>query len=202
MKKYLILLFVTLLPMLANAYDAKIDGIYYNFLEDEAWVALGSPKYSGAVIIPASVTYDGKDFCVTSIGEYAFYDCSGLTDVWCYAESVPSTDSYFFSYSSISSATLHVPAESIEKYRATKPGSRFGTIVALTDEVAVTEVRALPVLIQTQGGIISIQGAAEGTPIAIYNTSGKQYGSAIAGKDCTAIQTSLQSGSTVIVKIG
>ena len=72
----------------------------------------------------------------------------------------------------------------------------------IIDEDAVTEVKAVPVLIQTQGGIISIQGAAEGTPIAVYDTSGKQYGSTISEKDRTTISTSLQPGSVAIVKIG
>ena len=60
----------------------------------------------------------------------------------------------------------------------------------------------LPVLIQTQGGIISIQGTAEGTPIAIYGVDGREYGSANAVKDRTTIATSLQPGSVAVVKIG
>lgn len=70
------------------------------------------------------------------------------------------------------------------------------------NEDAVTEVKAMPVLIQTQGGTISIQGATEGTSIAIYSIDGKQYGSAIAEKDRTTISTSLQPGSVAVVKIG
>ena len=72
----------------------------------------------------------------------------------------------------------------------------------LTDEDAVAEVKAMPVLIQTQGGIITIQGAAEGTPIAIYSIDGKQYGSAISEKDHTTIATTLKRGSTAVVRIG
>ena len=72
----------------------------------------------------------------------------------------------------------------------------------ITDEDAVTEVKAMPVLIQTQGGTISIQGATEGTPIAIYSIDGKKYGSTIAEKDSTSISTTLQPGSVVVVKIG
>lgn len=70
------------------------------------------------------------------------------------------------------------------------------------DEDAVTEVKALPVLIQTQGGNISIRGVTEGTPIAIYGIDGRQYGTAIADKDRTTIKTSLQPSSVAIVKIG
>ena len=72
----------------------------------------------------------------------------------------------------------------------------------IIDEDAVTEVKALPVLIQTQGGTISIQGVAEGTSIAIYDTNGKQYGSTISENGRTTVSTSLQPGTTAIVKIG
>ena len=139
---------------------------------------------------------------VNSIGIGAFLDCGGLTDVWCYAESVPSTQNSAFYNSSISSATLHVPAASVEAYSTTEPWSNFGAIVAITDEDAVKEVNALPVLIHTQCGTITIQGAAEGTPIAVYDTSGKQYGSALAHKDCTTILNSLLPGTVAVVKIG
>ena len=55
---------------------------------------------------------------VTSIGNGAFAWCRGLTDVYCYAESVPYTDFY---NTPIASATLHVPAASIEAFSTTEP---------------------------------------------------------------------------------
>lgn len=76
------------------------------------------------------------------------------------------------------------------------------TSEGLTDEDAVTEVKALPVLIQSQGGTISIQGAPEGTQVAIYGTDGKEYGSAICIQGGTTIATSLKPGSIAVVKIG
>ena len=72
----------------------------------------------------------------------------------------------------------------------------------IIDEDAVMEVKAVPVLIQTQGSTITIDGAAEGTPIAIYGIDGKKYGSTIVEKGITSVATSLQSGSVAIVKIG
>ena len=69
-------------------------------------------------------------------------------------------------------------------------------------EDAIMAVKALPILIQTQGGTITIQGTSEGTPIVIYSIDGKKYGSAIAKKDSTTISTTLQSGSVAVVKIG
>ena len=72
----------------------------------------------------------------------------------------------------------------------------------LTDEDAVAEVKALPVLIQSQGGIITIQGVAEGTQIDIYSIDGKKEGSAISVGGGTTISTSLKRGSVAVVKIG
>lgn len=66
----------------------------------------------------------------------------------------------------------------------------------------VTEVKAMPVLIQAEGNIISIQGAAEGTEISVYNTSGNKLSSTIANNGITTLKTTLQTGSTAIVKIG
>ena len=70
---------------------------------------------------------------VKSIGHSAFDGCSKLRDVYCYAEKVPSTDSFAFVISPIQNATLHVPAASIDSYKATEPWSGFGNIVALTE---------------------------------------------------------------------
>ena len=88
MKQKLLLLLVALLPMVANAYDAEIDGIYYNFSGNEATVTYKEYKnqtyvsdYSGSEIIPNSVSFNGQTYSVTSIGNYAFYYCRSLTSV-------------------------------------------------------------------------------------------------------------------------
>ena len=89
MKKSLLFLLVTLLGgTTLHAYDALIDGIYYNFSGNEATVTYQKydgyalyNDYSGSVVIPASVTYSGKTYSVTSIGKGAFSDCTGLTSV-------------------------------------------------------------------------------------------------------------------------
>lgn len=83
---FLIILFSLLLPVAANAYDAYINGIFYNFSGNEAEVTSLDPEgnanaYSGAVRIPQSVTYEDTTYSVTSIGDYAFWGCSKLTTV-------------------------------------------------------------------------------------------------------------------------
>jgi hypothetical protein len=99
-----------------------------------------------SVTIPKSVTSIGIgafEYCsgltsvdipnsVTSIDRYAFSSCSSLTDVYCYTANVPSTDADTFSSSSYHTATLHVPAASVEAYRETKPWNGFGNIVGMS----------------------------------------------------------------------
>ena len=71
---------------------------------------------------------------VKTIDGRAFSNCENLTDVYCLAEQVPGTSSDAFKDSYPQYMTLHVPAASIEAYRSTEPWSKFGKIVALTDE--------------------------------------------------------------------
>ena len=74
---------VLLSTLTVSAYDAQIDGVYYNLdvSANGATVTSGSPKYTGSVTIPSTVTYNGFTYSVTSIGSYAFYNCSSLTSV-------------------------------------------------------------------------------------------------------------------------
>ena len=68
----------------ASAYDAKIDGIYYNLnsVGKTAEVTKNvEDKYSGDVVIPSSITSEGQEYTVTSIGRSAFESCRGLTSV-------------------------------------------------------------------------------------------------------------------------
>ena len=77
-----------LLTIATFAYDACIDGIYYNFSGDNAVVTLYSYEnvinreaYKGNVIIPSCVTYNGKVYTVISIGDGAFSSCTKLTSL-------------------------------------------------------------------------------------------------------------------------
>ena len=68
-----------------NLYQGVvINGICYNLIDDvfkATVVANASSKYSGNINIPESVTYEGKSYQVTTIGERAFYKCDNLTSV-------------------------------------------------------------------------------------------------------------------------
>ena len=70
------------------AHDFEVDGIYYNKNGENATVTYKgtsfsqySDEYSGDMTIPASVTYGGTTYSVTSIGGSAFSSCTGLASV-------------------------------------------------------------------------------------------------------------------------
>lgn len=66
-----------------SAVAEKTDGIYYNFITKGkfAEVIQNPNKYKGKVIIPATVMHEGIEYDVKSIGQSAFYQCTGLTSV-------------------------------------------------------------------------------------------------------------------------
>ena len=88
MKKSILLLFAAFATLVASA-KVEIDGIWYN-LDENYWQAEVTYKgnfanvdkeYSGSITIPATVTYEGVEYCVTSIGVSAFNSCSNLTAI-------------------------------------------------------------------------------------------------------------------------
>lgn len=77
-----------------EVYDFDVDGIYYKILENGNEVSVTYKTYSyyshteyygsdytGDVVIPATVTFNGKTFQVTEIGDHAFYQNGSVTSI-------------------------------------------------------------------------------------------------------------------------
>lgn len=84
MKRYYIFLFLTTLPICnVNAYGFESDGLYFNKTTASTVEVTSYSKalYSGEIVIPASVIYDGVSYSVTRIGASAFNNCVDLSSV-------------------------------------------------------------------------------------------------------------------------
>ena len=89
--KHLFTALLLLYAMVVSAHDFEVDGIYYNILSEEektVEVTYGgdysnsySNEYTGSVVIPESVTYNGATYSVTSIGKEAFSGCIWLRSI-------------------------------------------------------------------------------------------------------------------------
>ena len=79
----------------ASADVVEVDGIYYDISETTATVTYGDNEYSGDIVIPESITYNASKYSVTSIGDWAFSYCTGLTSITI-PNSVTSIGNYAF----------------------------------------------------------------------------------------------------------
>lgn len=95
---FLLVSFFTACTLFVSAADFMEDSICYNIIGDnEVEVASRDIKYSGEVIIPASVVHDGTVYQVTRIGNNAFNSCFDLTSVDI-PEGIKEIGNYAFAY--------------------------------------------------------------------------------------------------------
>ena len=73
-------------------------------------------EYSGVVNIPETATYSSISFKVTSIGNYAFYGCRGLTSVTIGNSVTSIGDNAFYNCSGLTSVTIPNSVTSIGNY--------------------------------------------------------------------------------------
>ena len=115
-KHFLLMAAMLLGSVGASAETVEIDGIWYNLISKakQAEVARsGGTNYSGSITIPSSVTYEGVEYSVTSIGSSAFaffdfYGCSSLTSIILPGNSQLTSigDYAFYGCSSLTAITL------------------------------------------------------------------------------------------------
>ena len=67
---------------------------------------------------------------------------------------------------------------------------------------SIANVPAKAVLIQTAGGAINVQGCDDGEQVSVYSINGSQVGTAVSQNGAATVNTTLQSGSVAIIKVG
>ena len=164
MKKIFTLLFALVATTALWAVDFEVDGIYYNILKykiNEVEVTyqyeFSSDNYSHltAAVIPETVTFNGTTYSVTSIGDFAFYTCTGLTSITI-PNSVTSIGRSAFcgcsslTYLSIPNSVVYKQADGLQFYNIYEcynlktlivPASFFGVI---EDDYQITIEKLLP----------------------------------------------------------
>ena len=107
----------------AYAYDFAVENadgvtIYYNYINggrelEVTYKERYEEDYSGSVVIPEEVTFMNRTRKVTSIGESAFHDCSGLTSVTIPNSVTSIGGGAFAGCSGLTSVTIHSSVTSI-----------------------------------------------------------------------------------------
>ena len=119
------------------------------------------------------------------------------------------TDSDISSYTAAEvqlTATYHISVY------ATKSGYDNSDVVTATlcwidkepviDVTDISQVPAQAVLIQSEGGLLTVQGLDDSTEVSVYGVNGMEAGAAVSHNGQAQVNTHLSPGSVAIVKIG
>ncbi len=111
MKKKITLLAVMLLSAFSLvAQTFTVNGINYKIVNNAAQVAINKTNATDAVVIPATVDYNGKTYKVTSIADYAFQNNTNITSLnLADATNLETIGSSAFSYCSGLTGSLTIP---------------------------------------------------------------------------------------------
>jgi len=147
---FLLTMLMSMMGIEATAHDIEVansDGvtIYYTWANNNTELSVSYRGdfsssylngYTGSVVIPETVTYNGSIYSVTSIGDYAFYGCTGLTSVTI-GNSVTSIGNYAFAYcSALTSVTIPNSVTSI----GSAAFSRCSGLTSITIPNSVTSI--------------------------------------------------------------
>ncbi|MBO4482698.1 MAG: leucine-rich repeat domain-containing protein [Prevotella sp.] len=135
---------LTLVVSGAGYAQKVIDGINYklDYIDNnwhintgEAEVIEGKTKYSGDVVIPATLDYNNRDYTVTRIGINAFTNCWNLNSVTI-PNSVTSIGACAFTFCNITSVTVPNSITSIEE----SAFSMCGRLTSVTIPNSITSI--------------------------------------------------------------
>ena len=141
---------------------------------------------------------------VTSIGAYAFDGCDIEIVVSLMEDPfrIPGKNRMYstFSPNTFNNATLYVPVGTIDKYKATAGWQDFQFIKEGIPSSILTP-KSNPVLMQRSGNTLTISGPPAGTPLAIYDLSGRLINTTKAVEGVTRIDA-VTTDKVVIVRVG
>ena len=133
--KHLFTALLLLCTTAVAANDFEVNGIYYNITDATnktvevtyRGTSYYSYEYTGSVVIPENVAYNGTTYSVTTIGSEAFRGCSGLESITI-PNSVTTIGNYaFYKCSSLTSITIPNSVTTIG-YSAFEGCSRLNTV--------------------------------------------------------------------------
>ena len=86
MKKVLLSILLMLLPMMASADPVEIGGIWYNLIPKGKVAEVtrnpnGDGLFSGDIVIPEKIKYEGVEYIVTKLCGGAFYNCMEVKSI-------------------------------------------------------------------------------------------------------------------------
>lgn len=139
---------------------------------------------------------------VTTIEGGAFSGSSKIQDVYCYTAEPPHAINPYSTFGKSFNTTLHVPAESIDKYSSITPWNNFGSIVPLTgQELAIKNIGAYDnIAMSASANGITISGLRDGEVCSLYSLSGSKLDQATAANGSVSLCAKGQS--VVVVRIG
>ena len=153
-------------------------------------------EYQGNIVIPSSFIYhDGSIFTVTSIGEYAFCDCRGVTSVTI-PESITRIDgSAFSNCDGITSVTINSDSITSKTYTTS---SNIGTIFGsqVTEYVIGDSIKNIGEYAFSACNITSITIPVNVTEIGNYAFSNCNYLTSVNINSNSVVGRPYNSGST------
>lgn len=105
-----------------------------------------------------------------SAGSYAFWNCGKLTTMICHAQRVPTSGNNLFQGTPVASATLYVPEESIDAYKANAQWGAFGKILPIPSN-RLDDINARP----ADRTRYDLSGKRYNGQRGIYIQGGKKY---------------------------
>ena len=170
-ERWAMVLITAVLPLYALAQNISVSGIFYNLIgDDEVEVTydedncnfidedlFGMPycnDYRGSVVIPATMSYSGRTYRVTTVGESAFRECNKLTAIdlpssisevggrafehctslksmTCHSATPPDVSESSFSAEVRRKVTLYVPRSAARAYKSAAVWRDFKEIVEM-----------------------------------------------------------------------